>query len=209
VDSGLAESDRRLLAYDAAMGREPVDWFEVIAKVEAGDDASLLRLTGLVASVLARLGAYRSEDGLDDLIQEVTLALVQSVRRGAIAERERFVGYAWSVVRNRWINHLKARERRGARQDGVELGELSAADVAPGAPGAEELRDPSTRIDLERALASLPPEERRVIEVLYLEGQSYAEGAATLGLPLGTLKRRQWNGLRLLRARMQVDGGFS
>jgi RNA polymerase sigma-70 factor (ECF subfamily) len=193
----------------AAMSREPVDWFEVVAKLEAGDDAALLRLTGLVASLLTRVGAYRGGENLEDVVQEVTLALVEAVRRGAIEQRERFVGYAWSVARNRWINHVKARQRRGGHLAGPDPAEVAASDLAPGAPGALEEREPGARIDLERALAALPLDERCVIDAIYLQGQSYAEAAAGLGVPLGTLKRRQWNGLRLLRQRMQVDGGFS
>jgi RNA polymerase sigma-70 factor (ECF subfamily) len=190
------------------MPREAVDWFEIVAKLEAGDDAALLRLTGLVSGILARIGACRGGENLEDLIQEVAMALVQSVRRGAIAERERFVGYAWSVARNRWINQLKAQRRRAPAEPAPDPGDLSAADLAPGAPGASEERDPGTRIDLERALDSLPGEERRAIEAIYIQGQSYAEAAAELGVPLGTLKRRQWSGLRLLRERMQADGSF-
>jgi RNA polymerase sigma-70 factor (ECF subfamily) len=190
------------------MPREAVDWFEIVAKLEAGDDAALLRLTGLISSILARIGAYRGGDALEDLIQEVAMALVQSVRRGAIAERERFVGYAWSVARNRWINQVKAQQRRSSPAPAPDPGEVSAADLAPGAPGAPAERDPGTRIDLERALARLPSEERVVIEAIYIQGQSYAEAAAALGVPLGTLKRRQWSGLRLLRESMQADGSF-
>jgi RNA polymerase sigma-70 factor (ECF subfamily) len=191
------------------MAREPVDWFEVVAKLEAGDDAALLRLTDLVATLLARIGAYRSEEGMEDLIQEVSLALVQSVRRGAIAERDRFLAYAWSVARNRWINHLKARSRRRPGEPDIDPEELSAGDLAPGAGPETEGRDPGMRIDLERALTALPDEERQVIEAVYLRGQSYAEAAQALGLALGTLKRRQSSGLRRLRERMQIDGSFS
>ena len=72
------------------MPREAVDWFEIVSKLEAGDAAALLRLTGLISSILARIGAYRNGENLEDLIQEVTLALVQSVRRGAIADNVRY-----------------------------------------------------------------------------------------------------------------------
>ena len=159
---------------------EPVDWFEIVAKLEAGDDAALLRLTDLVASVLVRIGAYRSEERLEDLIQEVTLALVQSVRRAAIAERDRFVAYAWSVVRNRWINHLKARSRREARDVDVDPEDLAAGDLAPGAPGGEtEARDPGMRIDLERAPCRAARDERLVIEASLPAGAVLRRGGAS------------------------------
>jgi RNA polymerase sigma-70 factor (ECF subfamily) len=65
-------------------------------------------------------------------------------------------------------------------------------------------REPGDLLDLRRALATLPEKERLVIEAVYAEGQSYEEAAARLGMPLGTLKRLQTQGLRILRQSMGV-----
>src|SRR5262245_41806466 len=115
-----------------------------------------MRLTGLVASLLTRMGAYRKDESHEDLVQETTMALIEAVRRGAIRDRSAFVGYAWTAVRNRWLNVVRARDRRGFRVDGSELHELAPADLEPGAPQAAEPLDPGSRMDLERALGVLP-----------------------------------------------------
>jgi RNA polymerase sigma-70 factor (ECF subfamily) len=186
--------------------RDRADWFAIVEQIEAGDQTALLRLTGLVSSLLTRAGAYRSDPSQVDLVQEICIALVEAVRRKAIREPGAFVGYAWATVRNRWLKLLRSRERKDSRHSDRELADLGADDLEPAA--ARGGIDPSTRVDLERALGSLPPAERVAIEAIYLQGQSYEEAAQALDLPLGTLKRRQGSGLKRLRQAMQIDGRF-
>ena len=47
---------------------------------------------------------------------------------------------------------------------------------------------PHVRIDIDRALASLPERERAAALLCLGEGWSHSEAAQILGLPLGTLK---------------------
>ena len=182
--------------YDRDMPRDSVDWFEVIAKIEAGDRAAFLRLTGLVATILARIGAYPDSSSREDLVQDVTLSLLSSVRKQTIKDPSRFVGYAWAVVRNRWITESGSRSRRAAKEhDWGDLENLAETEARP----LERTADPGMRVDLERALGSLLPPERQVLDAIYLQGLSYAETCERLGMPLGSVKRNQWRGLRALR----------
>jgi len=187
------------------MRRDPVDWFEVISQVEAGDAAALLRLTNLIGSILSRIGAYRGHDSREDLIQEITLSVIRSTRRGAISDPARFVAYTWAVARNRLINEAEARVRRGVRDSGVEIDSISRSDTECSRSLPTIPADPPTRVDLKRGLAALPENERKVIEAIYIQGQTYAEVAAELQIPLGTVKRRQWLGLKALRKHMDLE----
>lgn len=58
----------------------------------------------------------------------------------------------------------------------------------------ESLIDP----DVTRALAALPPEFREAVILSDMEGLSYPEISAVLGVPLGTVKSRLYRGRRLL-----------
>jgi RNA polymerase sigma-70 factor (ECF subfamily) len=53
------------------------------------------------------------------------------------------------------------------------------------------------------ALAQLPAEQQRVIELAYLEGLSHGEIAARLALPLGTVKSRVRIAYQRLRAAVE------
>jgi RNA polymerase sigma-70 factor, ECF subfamily len=70
-----------------------------------------------------------------------------------------------------------------------------------------EITTPSTQETTAHAravvsgLALLPDEQRAAILLVALEGMSYDEAAAALGVPIGTLRSRLWRGREALRER--------
>lgn len=64
-------------------------------------------------------------------------------------------------------------------------------------------------MDLEDAFSALTPEQQKVIAAVYLEGRTYAEAAEALGMPMGTLKHHQTDGLAVLRRQMGFGSGGS
>ena len=56
--------------------------------------------------------------------------------------------------------------------------------------------------DLDRALARISEEQRRVILLIGLEGASYEEAATMLGAPIGTVRSRMSRGRKSLRKLM-------
>jgi RNA polymerase sigma-70 factor (ECF subfamily) len=54
--------------------------------------------------------------------------------------------------------------------------------------------------DLDKAIAQLPDEQREVLLLIALEGMTYAQVAAILGIPIGTVMSR------LHRARERLRG---
>ena len=62
--------------------------------------------------------------------------------------------------------------------------------------------DPTGRLslrDLDRALARISEEQRRVILLIGLEGTSYKEAATILDVPVGTIRSRVFRGRESLR----------
>jgi len=68
-------------------------------------------------------------------------------------------------------------------------------------PGADE--GLGTRIDLAQILCTLPPAQRVVVVLRYLEDMSEAEIAALLGVPPGTVKSRLSRALDGLRSQLE------
>ncbi len=72
--------------------------------------------------------------------------------------------------------------------------------VRPTVPLGEETREPRDPFDryadvdlslvVEKALFSLPPDQRAAIVAVDMEGYSVADAAAALGVPVGTIKSR-------------------
>ncbi len=108
--------------------------------------------------------------------------------------RERGALRAFLVVCVR--NDALARRRSAARH--LEIEERVARDNAVEYDDSLERSDPVARAHVAGALAALPVEQRRVIELAYFDGHTQTEIAAILHVPLGTIKSRASMGLRKL-----------
>jgi RNA polymerase sigma-70 factor, ECF subfamily len=72
---------------------------------------------------------------------------------------------------------------------------------APSAPEVARTAEQSTL--LRAALARLPGDQRRAIELAFLEGLSQTEIATALNEPLGTIKARIRRGMQKLRTELE------
>jgi RNA polymerase sigma-70 factor (ECF subfamily) len=64
------------------------------------------------------------------------------------------------------------------------------------------------RMDVERALATLPEEQRLPIVLTDIEGMSLSDAAELLGIPLGTLKSRNSRGKAAMRKFLVGEGNL-
>ena len=100
---------------------------------------------------------------------------------------------AWmfTVMHNVHVNRIRAQRPTDVLAD--DMPEM----VQRAAQG-----DSLTVRDLDRALASLPAEQREVLLLVALEDMSYDEAARTLGIPIGTVMSRLSRARERLRATM-------
>ncbi len=98
---------------------------------------------------------------------------------------------AWlfTIMHNLFINQLRA-----ALPESVQLDDMVDAGHA---------EDASVGIDLERALARLPDDQREVLLMVTVEDFSYACLARVTGVPIGTVMSRLSRGRRRLREAME------
>jgi RNA polymerase sigma-70 factor (ECF subfamily) len=66
--------------------------------------------------------------------------------------------------------------------------------------------DDATPIDIERAIAALPPGARDIVVLHGVYGYSHEEAAGMLGIAVGTCKAQLHRARHLMRARMQPEG---
>jgi len=130
-----------------------------------------------------------SRDAADDLTQDT---LERAWRKRALWQPGTDLrAWLFSVMHNVWVNGVRA-----ARPT-VPLDTESAADPAAATP-ATAAEGGIVLAELRRALLALSDEQRAVLLLVGLEQLSYAEAAAVLDVPIGTVMSR------LARAREQL-----
>jgi RNA polymerase sigma-70 factor (ECF subfamily) len=167
----------------------------LVERTAAGDRDALGELYDRFAPLLRAL-ARRMVEG-----EREAEALVQD----AFVDAWRSAGrYDPAVVSVRtWL--LLALRRRAVDRIGGSAGRL--AGVAEGAPPGDALD--AGRAAALRAVSSLPPEAREVLELGYYGGLPAAEIAGRLGVSVETVRARLVAGIEHLRARLDVLEGLS
>ena len=173
---------------------------EALARSDLGAFEELFRrYSHLVFSTCVRV--LEDAQAAEDMVQEVFLRLW---RRPELfdPERGRFLSWLLSVTRNRAIDELRSRGRRRVHEMPSEMVRDSDEPTASDDPlMAAELAD--QRQWLRAALAQLPEEQRRAIELAYFGGLTHLEISIMLQQPLGTVKTRIRLGMRKLRVALQ------
>jgi len=104
----------------------------------------------------------------------------------------RLDSWMYRIMRNLWIDEVRAKTRRGTTFVDEERG------LAIGASGAQEAV--AELNDVDRALTQLPNEQREAVLLVMVEGYSYKEAAEVIGCPVGTLNSRLVRGRDALLA---------
>jgi len=177
---------------------------DLMARVGDGDarafEVLFDRHGGPAFSLAFRMCGSRTR--AEDVVQEAFLSLW---RAGGRYDPSRGSVRSWvlSTVHNRAIDSFR---RQSARPAG-SLEESGAAERL----AASELTDVEVERrgeaeQLRQALATLPDEQRKVIELAYFGGFTHHQIAAMLELPEGTVKGRMRLGLGKLRVTLTEVG---
>ena len=133
----------------------------------------------------------------EDLTQEVFVRVFRSLSSYTPGT---FEGWLHRITTNLFLDGARRRQR--IRFEGL------ADEMAHRLPGseptpAEAFDDSHLDDDVQAALKALPPEYRAAVVLCDIEGFSYEEIAATLGVKLGTVRSRIHRGRAQLRAALE------
>lgn len=186
-----------LLYADPAKARIPeTDWLALVRSIGTGDQLALRALYERTHRLVFTL-ALRIVDNRETA-EELTLDVFHEVwRRAATYDPAggSVLGWIMNQTRSRAIDRLRF-EQRKKRVNAHPHQPLAVTEPA----GSDEALDRSQRGRLlQEALVNLTPEERQVIETAFFSELTYAEAAAHLNQPLGTVKTRIRSGLGKLR----------
>jgi RNA polymerase sigma-70 factor (ECF subfamily) len=152
---------------------------------EAGfHDLLIGRLPALRQQALA---LARNRADADDLVQAaVTNALAA---RASFTPGTNFAAWMSRILRNGFISAIRR------RRETVDLADVPGALL--GRSGGQE--EGLEMQELRRLLARLPADHRLALLLITVQGLSYDEASAELGVAVGTLKCRVFRARRLLR----------
>jgi RNA polymerase sigma-70 factor (ECF subfamily) len=134
-----------------------------------------------------------------DLTAETFAKAFEKRHDFAGATEQQAAAWLWTIARNELARYR--------RSQSVEFAALSRLGLERPAPSDEELRQVEEIAAVEeaqghvgRALSLLPQEQRRVIEMRFIEHLSYEEIAARIGVSNDVVRARASRALRTLRA---------
>ena len=173
----------------------------LIERMAGGDQSALAALYDATSALVHGLALRILHD--QSAAEEATIDVyMQAYRLASHYDPGRGAPTTWllTLTRSRAIDCL----RRGAMRQRHETS-LELAETLPTSEPNPEAWSTATEQQqiIQKALATLSPEQRQVIEIAYYEGLSHSQITARLGLPLGTVKSRIRAGMLLLRDLLQ------
>jgi RNA polymerase sigma-70 factor (ECF subfamily) len=148
----------------------------------------------LVEQEIPRLRRYaraltRATDRADDLVQDTLLRALTKLHLWQPGTDLR--AWLFTIMHHQYVNAVRREARQAATTD---IEHISSTFVAT--------TDPTARrqlLELDRALARLPAQQREVLLLAGLEGMDYDTVSQILGVPVGTVRSRLSRGRERLR----------
>jgi RNA polymerase sigma-70 factor (ECF subfamily) len=130
---------------------------------------------------------------VEDLVQDILLSL--HAARATYDPARPFMPWLMAIARNRIADGARRYVRRAANE--VVVGEVP--ETFAGAGANMLIESYGDREELARAMADLPPGQRRAVELMKLKELSLKEAAVASGMSVGALKVAVHRGMGALR----------
>ncbi len=146
--------------------------------------------------------AYRlsgNAQDAEDLTQETFIRVFRSL---SSYQPGTFEGWMHRITTNLFLDMVRRRNRVRMEALPDDYDRVPGAEPSPEQAFSASNFDP----DLQDALESLAPEFRAAVVLCDVEGLSYEEIGATLGVKLGTVRSRIHRGRQALRAALESKG---
>ena len=176
----MTETDSDLLP--RCRGGDEAAWRELVARHTRRVFALAYRFTGRV-------------DEAEDLVQEIFVKVYQTLDRYRAGDGS-FTAWLMAVARNQAIDQYRRRRQERVRrvEDPERVERMASDDETP----LEDMEHGERVAIVHRGLRALPEDLRLPLILCDLQGLPYDEIAASLQLPLGTVKSR------IKRARLEL-----
>ncbi len=158
---------------------------------------ALASLDGLYGAALRLTG---NAADAEDLVQDTYLKAFRS--SGQFEPGTNLRAWLFTILHNTFLNRRRRAVREPVTLEPDEIDRVSADLPAASVTPEELLLRDTIDADLQAALDALPESFRQAVWLRDVEEFSYAEIAAMLGIPIGTVMSRISRGRRLLYERL-------
>jgi RNA polymerase sigma-70 factor (ECF subfamily) len=197
VNSGDARASNRLAREaDAEIDRA------LIERAQAGETAAFRELVDRHQrrAFAIAVGLVKDEEDAREVVQEAFIRVHRGL--GQFHGGSSFFTWLYRIVTNLAIDVIRRPSRRDTSLDeSLELDDAHDAPLAPleGADPLDAVHRAELRQRIEAALMALPDYHRGVVVMREIQGMSYEEMAAEMGVSKGTIMSRLFHARRKLQ----------
>jgi RNA polymerase sigma-70 factor, ECF subfamily len=186
---------------DAHADRTAADLTALMLRVQRGDRDTFAvlydQLSALVYGVIVKV--VRDTTIAEDVAQEAFVELWSTAARFDQA-RGSVATWAATIARRRAVDRVRREESQRQR-----VTALAARRVDDPPAVAETVVESIEAGRVRQAMLLLPPDQRQVVQLAFLDGHSHSTIADELRLPLGTVKSRVRGALQRLAAALKEE----
>ena len=192
----MPEPMEAALLQEPDAGREAAPPIEALVRKAQGGDADAFesvyrQSVDRIYALCLRMSSDPA--AAEELTQDVFVRAWQKL--GSFRGESRFTTWLHRLAVNLVLQDRRTKGRRGAREESVADLERYSSHARRAMPG--------TRVDLERAIASLPPKAKNVLVLRDIQGYKYDEIAEITGVSLGTVKAQIHRARALVREKLE------
>lgn len=186
---------------------------DLVSRTLSGDDRAFEVLMNRYNSVVIwyLYGKTNSESDTEDLAQEVFLLAYRSL--GSLHKRHKFFPWLMQIARRRLLSYyryINRRPRLVVPEDPNNNHANNSLEQTPDqkASPRDQAYHKEFRQALSREIASMKEEYQLVLALRFINEYSSKEIALKLGMKEPTVRRRIWQGLKILRKSL-IKAGFT
>jgi RNA polymerase sigma-70 factor, ECF subfamily len=173
---------------------------ELCALMEGYLAGRLDAFDGLYTALSGRLRGYllsqcRDPALADDLLQDCFLQMHRS--RRTYEPGRPVTPWVFAIARHVFLMKRRSTGRR------LRFEERLAADVSTSDVARDDLKTLVEQDELRRALDQVPPDQREALLLHHVQGWSFAEIAARLGIRVNAAKTRAFRGMKKMKGHLK------
>ena len=176
----------------------------LVAMVVEGDslafDTLFTRHRDMIYAMLLKYAG--NCDDVDDLMQEAFMKAY--IKIGLYDPKYDFGAWIYTIARNTFVDFERTRKSTALNPENIPLENSTAQQTSTPTP-EDYIINAQQRVQIERYIAMLPEDYRRLFELRFLDEYSYEEIAEKLDMKLGTVKTRIFR-VRNMMCRLITQG---